>query len=114
METHHYKSTTHKEKFFHFIEAKINSPVGSHFNGGTVFVREEGRGIWGCGVSLCTKVDQFDRRDGRQWARRHYFERRNSNMILWFDEPLDYGQAANIYLTSALNVIEKKNNAHSG
>ena len=63
-----YKSTTHKETYCH-LRLKNHPELQAI----TVFMRQENDGIWYCTPALCVKHDQFDRRIGRQVARRRYF-----------------------------------------
>lgn len=68
MPNHPYKSTTHKEKFFHFTDIP-----NTDYRAFTVFCREE-HGRWESSVAICSIDDQFQRRIGRQVARRRFFE----------------------------------------
>lgn len=109
METHHYKSTTHDEMFFHFIEANQPSLVGWRFNGGTVFARKADDGKWLGAVALCSKGDQFCRERGRQTARRTYFAK--GGFIFPFGVKPDWLGAREFYLSFAEELIT--NNTHS-
>jgi len=76
------KSTTHEEKFIHiqdFTEAAKTAGASDYmhntrYKGATVFARKE-MGVWHATVALCSKSDPFNRRIGRQVARRRYFEK---------------------------------------
>ena len=66
-----YKSTTHKEKFFH---EQFNHPK---FKGVTIFAREEKEiefaDGWYASIAFCNNHDNFCRATGRNQARRRYF-----------------------------------------
>jgi len=64
-------SLTHRERYYHFCEL----PGQIRFKAITVFARQEKEGGWFMSVALCVQEDQFDRRVGRQIARRRYFAR---------------------------------------
>jgi hypothetical protein len=68
METHPYKSTTHQEKYYHFKDIFSN-----RFKAITIYARKDDNGIWYLAPAFCVKTDQFDRRVGRQVARRKFF-----------------------------------------
>jgi hypothetical protein len=77
---HPHKSTTHEERFFHILpgvdpllDAFFTSP-NCRFSGATAFVRREDDGNWYFTAALCSKLDQYCRRIGRQVARRRYFQ----------------------------------------
>ena len=74
---HGWKSNTHEERFYHFQMEDNADFAGTKFRAMTVFARKEtGRlGVqgWYMAVSLCNRLDQFDRAVGRQVARRKYF-----------------------------------------
>jgi len=78
--THQYKSTTHREKFFH---TQTNTPY-LRIKGATVFAREEADGWWAAS-SLCSAGDNFCRSTGRDLARRRYFQK--GDIIYLGDEP---------------------------
>jgi hypothetical protein len=64
------KSITHEEHFIHI--RGLDTPSGK-FSDATVFARKEEDGKWFASIAMCSKVDQFSRKKGRQIARRHYF-----------------------------------------
>lgn len=74
---HAHRSTTHKERFVHLRPKEGLSPK---FSAATIFLREEypedetKPAFWFGSISLCWKLDQFNRETGRKNARRHYFE----------------------------------------
>lgn len=70
-----YKSTTHRERFFHFPELRL-----------TFFFREEPDVGWFYAYSRCSKKDQWCRSTGRAVARGFYFRKGNSS----FGEEVNY------------------------
>jgi hypothetical protein len=79
---HPHKSTTHKERFFHFTD------LPGPFFAKTVFVREEPEG-WFAAVAKCVQADKnhFNRKRGRTLSRRRYFQERNKVLFLGLQEP---------------------------
>jgi hypothetical protein len=70
---HPWKSTTHEERFYHF---QGNKDTGQKFKAMTVFARKEtimDEPVWYMSVAFCVAGDQFEKRIGRQIARRKYF-----------------------------------------
>lgn len=65
---HPYKSTTHKERYFHF-----QTPNHPKVQAATVFARHDGTS-WGYAVAFCSVKDKFEKRVGRIKARRRYFQ----------------------------------------
>jgi hypothetical protein len=66
-----HKSDTHDERYFH-----VKIPNG-RYAGCTFFFRKEG-GLWLYAIAMCSNVDQFQKRVGRNIARRRYFTDRNA------------------------------------
>lgn len=79
MSKHTKKSDTHEEKYLHY---PVLSPIASH---GTLFARREADGYWYASTAYCSLADQFNRRLGRQIARRRYFQLRNSSAAALHD-----------------------------
>lgn len=65
---HPHKSTTHKERYFHF-----QIPNHPKVKATTVFARHDGTS-WGYAVAFCSVKDKFEKRVGRICARRRYFQ----------------------------------------
>lgn len=71
-----YKSTTHRERFVHLraVDTEIVWPHGLRkIQARTVFLREESPGVWNFSYADCSNKDPFNRKVGRQVARRRYF-----------------------------------------
>ncbi len=68
MEQHPHKSTTHKERYFHF-----QIPNHPKVKAATVFARHDGTS-WGYAVAFCSIHDVFKKVVGRTQARRRYFQ----------------------------------------
>ena len=71
-----YKSTTHKERYYHFIRDDTLPGIHSKIKAVTAFAREEPAGDkqhWYISMAFCLEGDQFERKTGRQIARRKYF-----------------------------------------
>lgn len=80
--THPYRSTTHEESYVHIRQEplpveKLSIPHKRTFSediqAKTIFLRKESDGAWYAAEATCVAWDQFDRRIGRQVARRRYF-----------------------------------------
>lgn len=69
MSTPH-KSTTHDERFYHVTIEGVEDGTKR----GTVFFRKESDGQINASVAVCHAKDQFNRRMGRNVARRKYFQ----------------------------------------
>lgn len=65
---HPHKSTTHKERYFHF-------QISNHpkVRAATVFARHDGTS-WRYAAAFCSIRDTFEKRVGRITARRKYFQ----------------------------------------
>lgn len=63
------KSDTHEERYIHL------TVEGPRIKNMTLFARKEDDGTWYAAVSFCHKDDHFERRIGRQVARRRYFNK---------------------------------------
>lgn len=66
------KSTTHEEQYYHVRIPDYDLVKGKWISGGTVFFRKEKTG-WVASVARCSVYDQFNRKKGRNVARRRYF-----------------------------------------
>lgn len=77
------KSTTHQERYYHFdlwkepnrdLAAGIPTSPRFWFSDVSVYARRHNEtGEWHMAVALCSILDQFSRRIGRQVARRRFF-----------------------------------------
>lgn len=73
------RSDTHKEKYFHITPTILNDifedTAHFPFAGATVFYRHEPNkfNMWYADIALCAHGDQFNRKVGRNIARRRYF-----------------------------------------
>ena len=70
-----HRSTTHQERYYHFQDL----PGQTKFKAATVFARKEEFTGWFLSIAFCAMGDSFQRRIGRQVARRRYFKGTN-----WF------------------------------
>jgi hypothetical protein len=86
MSVHTKRSDTHEEMYIHITPGVIREEYGERiadvlpWNGATFFFRKEGKeqfrpdgGVWKWSLAFCSPEDQFDRRIGRNVARRRYF-----------------------------------------
>lgn len=100
------KSTTHDERYVHlqgviedvgFPALFIQGHICHKYRGGTAFCRKESDG-WYVAVSLCWQVDQFNRKTGRQNARRHYFtnQQKKGRMAEYLGAEFDYEQVLDV------------------
>lgn len=68
--------TSRREMYYHLTKPFIDTQ-GREFNGATVFFREETYG-WCAEVAHHSRNDQFNRRVGRNVARRRYFQEKQA------------------------------------
>lgn len=91
-----HKSTTHREMFYHIVVAtqtpvmdaetgKVTLEWVGHprYQSKTVFAREElpGSNIWQASVACCIHDDVFNRKQGRNTARKNYFQKSKFRMM---------------------------------
>lgn len=69
------RSTTHRERFYHFDVTSPENGSLAHVSNITVFIREDSpnSNFWNASVAACHSLDQFSRKRGRTVARRKYF-----------------------------------------
>lgn len=95
------KSDTHREHYVHL--AIKNHP---RVKNATVFAREYEPGAWGYTVAFCHVTDQFDRRIGRQIARRTYF--RDGARRWHVDGPFEFQKAVDLAMRLANELTGQK------
>lgn len=66
------KSDTHEERYFHI---QLKDQPNSRLRAVTIFARKDNlTGLWDVSGAFCHKEDKFDRKIGRQVARRRFFQ----------------------------------------
>lgn len=99
MSIHTKKSDTHQERYIH-LEVENHPKV----HGATVFARETSPGHWTYIAAYCAHGDAFNRRLGRQIARRMFFNPAKHDRLFYPGGPFEYQKAVEVALTGLKNL----------
>lgn len=85
-----HKSTTHQELFYHIKSSDLEKRVSTssplswsflRFQAFTVFAREE-EGQWYAALAYCVTEDVFNRKRGRNTARKNFFQGNKGKVMI--------------------------------
>ena len=93
------KSDTHQERYVH-LEIENHPKV----HAATVFAREITPGDWTYVAAYCAHGDQFNRRLGRQIARRTFFDANKRHRRDYVYGPFEFQKAVDVALAGLKNL----------